>query len=80
MNQARVGDTTEYVYDRVGGILSDYFRGSEKTWNGTAMFDAIKSGFASYASNANLKYTDYSKVAEATGSALNGNPFNTSGN
>lgn len=80
MNQARVGDTTEYVYDKVGGILSNYFRGTEKTWNGTAMFDAIKSGFASYASNANLKYTDYSKVAEATGSALNGNPFNTSGN
>ena len=79
MELATVGTTNEKVNETVAKTLSDYFRGSTKNWaaTGKSVFNTIKSGFASYANNKSLIFTDFSKVAEATANLKN-SPFNTS--
>lgn len=76
MTDAKIGDTSEYVYNGVAKNLSQYFRSGSRTWNGTALFDTIKSGFKSYATNKDFIYTDYGQVAAKTNNLKN-SPFNT---
>lgn len=76
MTDAKVGDTATYVYNDVAKILSQYFRSTTRSWDGTALFNSIKSGFKSYAEKKNFIYTDYSQVAEKTNNLKN-SPFNT---
>lgn len=76
MKTCTVGNSNTYVKSEVANILSSYFRGSDRNWSGAALYDAIKSGFSSYASKNNLIYTDYAKVASVT-NALKNSPFNT---
>ncbi len=76
MKNATVGGSNTYVKAQVGTILSDYFCGADKTWSGDTLFQTIKSGFASYAADSNLIYTDPANVASATNNLVN-SPFNT---
>lgn len=76
MTNATVDNTATYVSDQTATIISNYLRGSSKTWDGTSLFNAIKSGFKSYAENKNLIYTDYTQVATRTNNLKN-SPFNT---
>ena len=76
MTDATVGDSSEYVYNRVASVLSTYFRSSERTWNGTQLFDVIKSGFGSYATKNGFIYNDPAQVSERT-NGLKNSPYNT---
>ncbi len=81
MSTCRVTDasgqlTNNYLRDSVGKLLSDYLKGSSREWTlGGQMLGFIKSGFASYADQYQLIYTDPAKVSEVTG-GLKNNPFN----
>ena len=74
-----VGSTATPVKDRVGEILSKYFRGSSSDWSasGSELFGVIKSGFSNYASERKFIYNDPAKVKESTNNLVN-SPYNTS--
>ena len=76
MTDATVTGSSEYVYDGVAKILSTYFRSSTRTWNGTELFNKIKSGFASYATKNNFIYNDPAQVSSKT-NGLKNSPYNT---
>lgn len=76
MTDATVSGSSEYVYDGVAKILSSYFRSSTRAWDGTKLFDKIKSGFASYATKKNFIYNDPAQVSAKT-NGLKNSPFNT---
>lgn len=79
MRTIAVGSTATPVKDRVGEILSKYFRGSSSDWSssGSELFGVIKSGFANYASERKFIYNDPAKVKESTNNLVN-SPYNTS--
>ena len=79
MELATIGDTNEKVNETVAQTLSDYFRGNSRDWTatGTSVFNTIKSGFASYAKNKALIFTDYTNIAQVTANLKN-SPFTTS--
>ena len=76
MTDATVADSSEYVYNKVASVLSNYFRSAERTWNGTQLFNTIKSGFASYASKNGFIYNDPAQVSQKT-NGLKNSPYNT---
>ncbi len=76
LSTSKVKDSADYVRDKVAEIVSGYFIGSAKAWNGTGLLNALKSGFADYAKEYNLIYTDPANVAQAT-NGLKGSPYNT---
>ncbi len=76
MTDATVDGTSEYVYNDVAKILSSYFTSTTRAWDGTALFNRIKSGFASYATKNNFIYTDPAQVSAKT-NGLKNSPYNT---
>lgn len=76
MTDATVAESSEYVYNKVASVLSTYFRSAERTWNGTQLFETIKSGFASYASKNGFIYNDPAQVSQKT-NGLKNSPYNT---
>lgn len=76
MTDAKVGSSSEYVYNSVAKILSGYFSSDSKKWNGAQLFATIKSGFESYATKNGLIYTDPAQVSEKT-NGLKNSPYNT---
>ncbi len=79
MKTLPVGSTATPVKDRVGEILSKYFRGASSDWSssGSELFGVIKSGFGNYAANRKFIYNDPAKVRESTHD-LKSSPYNTS--
>ena len=79
MELATVGNTNEKVNETIATTLSAYFRGNTRSFaaTGTSVFNTIKSGFASYANNKSLIFTDYANIAGVTANLKN-SPFNTS--